>query len=61
MLTTVVIIAVILAVVIGVIALRGKTKAGPTSSADPTRPDAPPGYNARSNEAGLEGSGKTND
>ncbi len=63
MLTTVVIIAVIIAFILGIFMLKSKTKSGtihPTDSADSSRPDAPAGYNARSNDSNLGESGNIN-
>jgi hypothetical protein len=63
MLTTVVIIAVIIAFIIGVFMLKSKTKSGtihPTDAADSSRPDAPAGYNARSGDPNLGDSGNIN-
>ncbi len=58
MLTTVVIIAVVIAVIVGVIAVKNKAKSDPNYRAsNSSRPDAPPGYNARSNDPNAGGSG----
>ncbi len=58
MLTTVVIIAVVIAVIIGVIAVKNKAKSDPNYRANSARPDAPPGYNARSNDPNVGGTGR---
>lgn len=61
MLTTVVIIAVIIALVVGVIAIKNKSKNDPDYQAKSQRPDAPPGYNARSNDPAVRGTGNQAD
>lgn len=57
MLTTVVIIAIIIALIIGVLSVRNKAKKDPNSPATSARPDAPPGYNTRSNDPSAGGTG----
>lgn len=61
MLTTVVIIAVVIALIIGVIAVKNKAKKDPNYRSGSERPDAPPGYNARSNDPAVRGSGNQTD
>lgn len=61
MLTTVVIIAVVIALIIGVITVKNKAKSDPNYKANSQRPDAPPGYNARSNDPAVRGTGNQTD
>ena len=58
MLTTVVIIAVVIAIIIGVITVRNKAKGDPNYKSNSARPDAPPGYNARANDPAVRGTGR---